>query len=243
MSRRQRRGVYLVIVGMFALTGVILLWRGVLVRAAAGGGGPSLESMLYRVGLSPEELTAAGVSEAAVGAVVAGVGGYLLDHPTALAQADQDCFSAKNDADRLGALVRSGLASPSEVTACSQALADLASAESARQAVLDALFAAGTAELSSTQQQTLARLRVNGAAWELPLEFLVVTRAEAEWVRLRAALANERIAAKNYEDPDAGDQAYLSSRRAEDAVAAAITGLETNLAGVRAAWEDAIAGG
>ncbi|MEW6742606.1 MAG: hypothetical protein AB1486_07590 [Planctomycetota bacterium] len=244
MSRHQRRGLYLVILGILGLAGVIFLSRGALVRAAAAGSSADLGTALLRVGLSAAELTTAGVSEAAVGAVVAGVEGYLLDHPTALAQADQGCFSAKNDADRLGALVRSGLASPGEVTACQQALADLASAESARQAVLDALLAAGAAELTDTQQQTLARLRANGAAWEsLPLPFLVLDRSQTEWVRLRAALANERIAAKNSEEPDAGDQTYLSTCRADDAVAAATTRLETNLVAVQAAWEDAVTGG
>ncbi|MEW6741435.1 MAG: hypothetical protein AB1486_01645, partial [Planctomycetota bacterium] len=158
MSRRHRRGLYLFVLGIFALTGVILLSRGVLVRAAAAGSSADLGTTLFRIGLCPEELTAAGVSEAAVGAVVTGIADYLLDHPAALAEADQDCFSAKNEADRLTRLVRAGVASPGEVSACRDALADLASAESARQAVLEALFAAGTAELSEGQQQTLTRL-------------------------------------------------------------------------------------
>ncbi|MEW6743198.1 MAG: hypothetical protein AB1486_10615 [Planctomycetota bacterium] len=243
MSRRQRRGLYLVILGIVALTGVIVVLRGVLVRAAAAGSSTDLGTALSRVALCPEELTAAGVSAGAVADVVAGVADYLSAYPTALAQADQDCFSAKNDADRLSRLVQSGLASPSEVTAWQQALADLASAESAGQAVLDGLFACGTAGLTSTQQEILGRLHDNGAAWELPLEFLVIDRSQAEWLRLRAALSNQHIAPKQGEDPDAADQSYLSDCRSDDAVAAAITRLDRNLAGVRAVWEDAVAGG
>ncbi len=85
------------------------------------------------------------------------------------------------------------------------------------------------------QRETLTAIRAN-AHWKLPTEFLVVERTEAEWVELRAALANERIAARNEEAPNEQRQALLGTARANPAVAAAKTALDANLATVKQSW-------
>ena len=54
----------------------------------------------------------------------------------------------------------------------------------------------------------------------------MVERTETEWVGLRAALAKERIAARNGESPNEQSQAVLGTARANPAVVAAKTALE-----------------
>ena len=138
--------------------------------------------------------------------------------------------------------VRSGLASEQEVTDVQLARQDLDDARADQQAILDDIFLVGTANLPSAQRLRLAKIRSQGTTWNMPVEYLVVDRSEQQWVRLREALANERISAELEEDPDATDQAHLASVRDDTDVSAAMTALETRLPEVRAAWEGAIGG-
>jgi hypothetical protein len=84
-------------------------------------------------------------------------------------------------------------------------------------------------------------LRTN-AAHELPVEFLVKERSEAEWVAIRKALNNERICAKYGDDPDPAKQAALSTWKSDAAVAAAKSACTTGLASVQDAWNAATGG-
>jgi hypothetical protein len=71
------------------------------------------------------------------------------------------------------------------------------------------------------------------------LQYLVKARSEADWVALRDALDNERVSLKLGEDPDQASQALLATVRADPAIAAAKTNLDTKLGAVTAAWEAA----
>lgn len=194
--------------------------------------------VLLRAGLSPEALAAAGVSSASISSTLSAAAQSLAGSPDALATADAAYATARVNSDRLERLIQSGKGHEQEVAAYQVAKAALTTAEVQRQAVLDGIFAAATANLSSTQRTALTNLRAN-SSWNLPREFLVVNRDQAEWVRLRDALANERISRKLGDEADAAAQAQLANWRAAPTVAAARTALDANLPQIRTNWNTA----
>ncbi len=193
---------------------------------------------LLRAGLSPEALAAAGVSSGSISSALSAAAQSLAGSPDALVTADAAYATARVNSDRLERLIQSGKGHEQEVAAYQAAKTTLATAETERQAVLDGIFAAATANLSSAQRTALTNLRAN-ASWNLPKEFLVVNRDQAEWVRLRDALANEKISHKLGDEADAGAQTQLANWRANSSVAAARTALDTNLPQIRTNWNAA----
>jgi len=177
-----------------------------------------LVTILYRVGLQPENITAGGVTAAVT---------------------DERLFTARTNQDRLIRLVQSGLGSPQDVVDCQLAIAEFTEATAARKALLDSAFDAGGVAVSSEVSACVERIKENGDAWNIPLEFLVLDRSQEDWVHLRAALANERISLKYGEEPDPDDQSYLAIERAKPEVVMAKVNLDTNLAAVKTAWEAA----
>ena len=202
---------------------------------------PELATALYRVGLQPERLAAAGVAAAVTDDLVVSVKSWLAGHLTALADADVRYLTAMTNRDELVRRVVSGLAKPEEVAACQAAKAEFAGANADREELLTTLFNAGTYGLPQEQIGRLMRLHVNRIAWELPFEYCVVDRTQQEWVDLRDALANERISAKLGEEADGELQALLATVRANSDVATAKVNLDTALGAVKAAWEAAAA--
>lgn len=196
------------------------------------------KATLIRAGLGADALCAAGVSSGSVSSVLAATATAVNANPTRLSNADASYAAARRDVDRLKALIESGRGSEQDVSAYSTAAAALASATSERQAALDALFTAGTANLTDGQRAVLQQIRAN-RAYELPIEFLTVERSQQEWVNVRDALANERIAAQLGEDADSGNQSSLATWRANATVAAAKTSLDANLATLASSWETA----
>jgi hypothetical protein len=208
-------------------------------QAQSGPTGAELGTHLYRVGLGPEPLAAAGVNAAQTRALVEAARLYLIDHQVDLNLADAAFASAKREHSRLERLVRSGTGTDDDVTALAQARVLLANARAQRAAELGALLDAATAGLSGQRRAALDSFSAN-APWKQPIEFLAVDRDQQDWVALREALANERIAAKRQEAPDAGAQALLQQLRADPAVSAARANLDANLLAVTAAWELAV---
>ncbi len=202
---------------------------------------PELATALYRVGLQPERLAATGVEAAVTDDVVLNVKSWIAEHPTSLREADDALFEATKARDALIRKVQSGLASRDEVAACQVAKADYDRVAAERAAKLKGVFDAGTRSLAKDQVDLVSRVHTNEAAWNVPLEYLVVDRTQEEWVHLRAALANEKISAKYGEDPDADDQAHLAEVRANQSVATARVNLETKLGEITAVWEAAAA--
>lgn len=198
-----------------------------------------LASTLIRVGLGPEQLAAAGVSPSAAETVVGNVLDHLLANPGSLDLADGAWAESKAQCARLKRLIRAGGATSEQIAAYQTAKSQYAKAGALRNAELDTLFAAATADLGADRRGTLAALRAN-AAWDLPIEYLVVERTEAQWVALRDCLANERTAAKVGEDPDPAAQAALAQVRSNPLVAAAKMNRDATLAVLTAAWEDAM---
>jgi hypothetical protein len=238
-----RRHFVLVALGSACLLGVIIyVSRPIFARAAAPPRGVDTElvTALTRVGLAAEPLTAAGLDTTATTDLVGRVKSYVGAHPTAIADADNNYATAKNTCDRVERLVRSGLATQEDVAACARAQADLVAWTANRQQVLDAVFNVGIAGLGQASKDSLTLMRTNGAAWTLPLQFLVVNRSQQDWVHVRQALANEKISAKNAEDPDPDDQQYLSTCRSDPAVSTAKSNLDHNLTSVQEEWLAAV---
>ena len=205
----------------------------------AGGGASqsvSLGVVMHRTGLTPEALAAAGLGEAGTMSVGGAAQQANTGLVTSLRELDHAVGQARKARDAAERKIQSGKASPEGIAAFPGLKQAFATASAARDTAVNGLFAAATESLNSTQRATLTAIRAN-AHWKLPTEFLVVERTEAEWVELRAALANERIAARNEETPNQQCQALLGTARANSAVAAAKTALDTNLAVVKQSWD------
>jgi hypothetical protein len=191
---------------------------------------------LIRAGLDPKALAAAGVSSQSVSSVLSAAATQMNSAPNDLSNADTAYASARTQVDQLTAQIQSGHGSQDDIATLSTAQSNLATANSQRQAALDAIFNAGTANLSNAQKTALSTIRANRAAWDLPLEFLVVNREQSEWVAVRDALANERIAVSLPDSLSQAAQASLATWRADPAVSAAKASSDANLSAVTTSW-------
>jgi len=211
---------------------------GLMALSAAAPTPPDYKVLLLRAGLSPEALAAAGVQPGQIAATVQSAVGAVSQAPDALGIADAAYAEARANTDRLKRKIQSGKAEEGDVQAYQAAKAALAAASGQRETILNQVFDSATASLGDSRRQALLAIRAN-KSWNLPTEFLVVSRTEQEWVQLRDALANERIAPKVGEEPDPASQAQLAVWRANASVAAAKTGLDSNLATIRTGWTEA----
>jgi hypothetical protein len=165
----------------------------------------------------------------------------LAAHPTILSDADAAYAAACVTANALQRKIEGGHASQEEIASLPTATAAVATAQTQRQAALDAIIAAATQSLSPASVAVLHTVSANHA-WTLPIEFLTVERSETEWISLRNALSNERIAAKYEEAPNSTSQTLLAGARANPTVAAAKANAIANLATVSTTWDSATAG-
>ena len=227
----------------FLLLFVVMVPLMVTTNAAGPGGPPpsevELSDALWRAGLDPESLTAAGVSGTAVSKVVSNVSAHLAAHPDDCASADAAYAAARGEEDELRRSIQSGLASDEEVAAYPAAKAALELAEASRSAAVQAIFDAGVAELTDAQSTGLSNIRAN-SSWRLPKQYLCVNRTQEEWVDLREALANPRISADYEEDPHPDCVAMVGSCDADASVAAASVDLSTKLSANQATWDAAV---
>jgi hypothetical protein len=191
---------------------------------------------LIRAGLDPKALAAAGVSSQTVSSVLAAAATQMSSAPADLSNADASYASARTEVDQLTAKIQSGQGSQDDIATLATAQTNLASATSQRQAALDAIFNAATANISNAQKTALSTIRTNRAAWDLPLEFLVVNREQSEWVAVRDALANERIAVSLPDSLNTNAQASLATWRADPAVSSAKSSSDANLASITTSW-------
>lgn len=233
---------------LFGLAFILLLipfWWRVRAPVAAMLQGPpqvhaaNLEVATIRAGLDAKALAAAGMSAPGVSPLVSAVNTYLLAHPADLSSADEAYGNARREVDRLQRLIQSGQGTQEDVTAYQTQKAALTAATSQRAAALNAIFEAGTAGLTQGQRLALTKIRSN-RNWEVAIEFLPVERSGADWVRVREALANERISAGDGVVLDPAVASQLAIWRADPAVASATTSLGTNLPAVTSAWNAAM---
>lgn len=195
---------------------------------------------LHRLGLSPQHLTAAGVTAQQTTTLVSAMESTLNGEPGLIRSLEDDLGEAQRRCDTLTRLVRSGEATEQQRTDCAAAQAALVTARAALNEALDDLFADLTGGLDEAVCHRLTMLRANAATWDMPTEFLVVTRTDAQWLELRAALANERIAANMGEETGQGAQTILQNARSDASVALARTNLDNNLAAIQNAWNEAL---
>ncbi len=193
---------------------------------------------LLRVGLDPQALAAAGVTPGAASGVVADAAEHLTSDAAALALADSAFAQARGECDTLRRIIQSGRATPQQLAAYQAAKLQRQQAQAQREELLQQLFDDATAGITNAQRGALATIRGN-RDWGLPVEFLVVDRAEAQWIELRDCLANESIAQEYGEDPDPQAQAFLAEARSNPFVALAGANLQTSLDLVSSAWEQA----
>ncbi|MFN0007217.1 MAG: hypothetical protein ACKVXR_04855 [Planctomycetota bacterium] len=249
MSRRAR--THTSVLGIALLFLAIPLWWGSSSLGGSGSGGGGNEPFvvpadfqvkLLRAGLGADALAAAGVSSGTIISVLQAAADQLNAHPGDLASADASLVAARVESDRLRAKIQSGQASQEEISAYQSASSSLASATTARQAALDAVFTAATANLTAPQRAALTQIRANRAvdhSKDFPIDFLVVSRTEAQWVALRDALANERLAVQYPDLANEVAQQRLATMRSDGSVAAARTSVESNLSSVTTAWNTA----
>ena len=247
MAKALRNARYPLIIILVLACVTLFIWSATTQKNQAGAVLPliaptasDLEVALLRSGLDPEALTAAGLSGANAATVVSDLITYMTNNPGVLDSADASYSSAKSTADQLKRTIQSGLGVAQDLTAYTTAKANLASATTSREEVIDDFFTAATANLNQAKINKLSTIVAN-AYWDRPTEFLTVTNTEADWVELRNCLAHERIANANGEAVDAGVQTILNGYRGNGTVTTAKANLDSNLATVTSAWELAIA--
>jgi len=241
MKRLSRTGTSLLAALALVLFPIGLGAAWLALRAPPTGPTTELRTALLRSGLGAEALAASGASAQETSAVVAAFASAMASQPGALKQADAQYAAARVTKDELERKVRSGLATQQEVADLASAKSALTSAEAARKHLLDGWFEDATANLGTAKVATLNAIQANGG-WELPVEFLVKQRDQQEWVAIKKALANERIAPKYGDPPDPTQQASLATWRSDASVAAAKTASASGLASVQDAWDAATGG-
>ena len=193
----------------------------------------TLNAMLL-AGLDASSICAVGVAPQGMAAFAAEFRDDFAQHGVELTQAELRLADSQTASDALRRRIQSGKGTAEDMTAYQAAMAQLEAARGARSAALAACRAGAEATLSQDQRAQLGRIRAN-RQWELPTEFLLVDRTETQWVALRDALANEKIAPR-YGDQTAPEHvAVLATACAHADVASARMRLQANLATTQSA--------
>jgi len=205
----------------------------------AGPTAAHFRTILMRAGLSPERLAAAGLTAEATSVVIAAAKNGYAESSAAAYTADTEYSEAVREHDRLNRLVVSGRASEGERTAFSQAGTRLAAARTARDTALDGFFNTAVAPLPEAARTKLSRFRQHPWSGTLPVEFLVATKSDEQWLAVRDAIDSVTASRNLGEEPDSGDLQLLTQASSDPAVASAKSSLDQNLAAVTAVWEQA----
>ncbi|MBI3818844.1 MAG: hypothetical protein HY286_09160 [Planctomycetes bacterium] len=199
----------------------------------------TLTSALYRAGLDPSSIAAAGVNGSGATAIVNNVKQYLTDHPNDLSTADTNYCNAKVSADSLRRIVQSGTATSEQLTQYQAASSTLDTATTARATALASIVTAGVANVSNDQKTALQNIAAN-QSWGVSIEYTATSATEAQWVALRNALAVKRINTKYGVSVPDGVTTLIATWDAKTDVAAATTAFDSNLASVTTAWNNAV---
>jgi len=194
---------------------------------------------MLRAGFDAKALTAVGLTSNGVAAFITAYRDSLATQLAAIDAADTSFDAARVASDALRRKIESGKGSGEDVTAYQTQMSAMNSAKASRDAAFVSARTPVEALLTSEQRAQLARIRVN-KTWELPMEFLLVDRTEVQWVALRDALSNEKIAPRYGEEVAPQHASVLSAARSNPDVALAKTRLESSLASVEAAIHAAI---
>lgn len=231
---------------LLVLLAMPFLWRVAFAADTDGEGEPSTPTCpcpasvitcpLIRAGLDSESLAAVGVASDDIPSTLAEAVDVWVADPDRLPDADAAYASARRSVDSLRRLVRSGRGSEQDVADLASAKQDLEDAQDERQAALDAMRAAA-AESMSSSKATLLECAYQNRRWDFaPVWLRVKDRSQADWVKLRDALTNEKVADRYGDDPDATLQSFLSSCRSDADAATCKVNYEGSLTAVEAAW-------
>lgn len=230
-SKKSRGGASLMLVGATTALGVIFTaFYAMLTPSlpqpqpptppAQGGANPSAQTRLLatcvRAGITPEALLAAGVAPSQFAAVASASREYANGHSTQLAALDRAANS----------------------TSAAQGT-EAQTARTQRDAMLTALFDSATSSLSAEQREALRAIHRN-SKWRLPVKYSVIDRTEEEWVALREALADTRIAARSGREPSNSARSLVQAIDANASVAAAGQRVSGGVASTTEAWKQAL---
>jgi hypothetical protein len=193
---------------------------------------------LSAAGLDAQSLAAAGLSGPEATSLLSRARSHLQEHIQTLRDADSARAASQASYDALRRRVESGLASEADLSNLATAASALGSAQASRQSALDALSSDATSQLDPAKVIRLATLRGNHG-WEVPIQYRAANRSQPDWVALRDALANDRIAARRGEDPDPAAHQLLLDAQANANVSAAASSLQ-NLPDLQAAWNQGV---
>lgn len=196
---------------------------------------------LARTGVDAEMLAAAGLTAAQTNAMLEDAEADLFDRRVPLMSLRAEHAEAARSAEELKRSIQAGTAgdeAPAQyralVTSRDQLQADF---ESQQRSLLVSAFV----DLTSEQRAALETLRANRER-SAPMEYRVVERSEEDWIALRDALANLRIASGRGRSPDSACQTLVNLCDAEAEVAAARSALQLRHAEVIDAMEAYVAG-
>lgn len=196
----------------------------------------SISATLLRAGLTPQALTAAGANNGDITSVATAVRAVLDEQQGTLDTADAALLAAQGTIERLERLVQSGQASSEDHTALTAARSSKATAVTNRDAVLNAVFTAAAGTLTSEKSTALTQIRANGGV-SAPMQYRLASRSDADWLAIRNAAANTRIAAQQGCAADGACVSLMATVNAEPATVAAATRLAESLATNITAWK------
>ncbi len=198
-----------------------------------------LRAALVRVGLGSAELTVVGADEVEVAAVVGAAREHLANSLTALHEADQAQSTLALQVAGLVRFAERGAASSGQVETLGTARSQLASAESSVQTALNNFFNAATAGLIENQRSMLITIRSNRAR-EVPLDFKLISRTDAQWLALRESLMQEQLGVRHGTPVSQGAVTLLSGTRGEEESLAARSQLSEQGGTNAEAWDAAV---
>jgi len=201
----------------------------------------TLRSGLREVGLTPINMAAAGFSAQQVTSVIEAASAHLSTHGEAFRLGAAGVRTARQQFADLEALAQSGRASVAQLDALALAQSTLAQSTTSHAEAKAALLAAALDGIPPELSQTLATVRFH-AAWEVPAQYKVVARSEADWLHLREALAESRIMAASGQAPSEGCTQFLGDADADAAVSNAKARLEAHSQAITDAWNTAAHG-
>lgn len=198
--------------------------------------GPPVSEVARQSGLTPETLAASGAN----GTLAAAVLTRIAQFPNEQLQLSE----AQSAADLLCARVTQLRAQlhldPTNVQVAAQlrlAKAQLRAGRAHVEAAGNAVTVRAVTALPTAIASRLAASR-DGRATRVPPEFWCVSRAQVEWVKLRADLTAERRALRLGRSLPSGPAGRLAQARAHPDVVAATENLSTQLASIRSAFEE-----
>lgn len=195
-----------------------------------------------RLGIDAKAAAIAGVSAVQLQALIQNGIEYAQAEGEAIQSADAAVASARANLDQLERQASSGRLGRDPHATVEAARTQLRGALANRVSTLDAAFNEIAGDLSPSQVAMLRRIASNRQR-EVPVEFCVLDRTDAEWASLRAAFearaSRRQVALAGITVPEVADDAVLTSAESDPTVVAARSAL-ANVPALEQVWGQAI---